>query len=304
MADSKCRWQCPNDWSEWSGGWRPDCMPATAGGCRCCWWASCSPAGVAPSPLGCAPPGSSDDFDDYYYFLASLGRKSESVATQLLVLVLRTLPLPERLLAVIDDSPTKRYGPEGRRGRHSPQPHARPSRPEVSVRPHLGHAVVGRAASNVGRVGLAVAGDALRASKDDAHDSAPAAMEVPHQARLGSDVRGVDRSAREKAGKTLWMVVDGFYTKSFLKRVLAEGVVVVGRLRKDAASRSATPTQARPAAWSRPPRGSTGRIAISLAKAGRTPTAAGTRWNVRALRPADRQDVQDVPGHLPPGSQA
>jgi hypothetical protein len=56
--------------------------------------------------------GISDDFDDYYYFLASVGRKSESVATQLLVLVLTKVPLPERLLAVIDDSPTKRYGPQ------------------------------------------------------------------------------------------------------------------------------------------------------------------------------------------------
>src|SRR3989304_5901578 len=42
----------------------------------------------------------------------------------------------------------------------------------------------------------------------------------------------------KKAGKTLWVVVDGFYTKfPFLKRALSAGVVVVGRLRKDAALR-------------------------------------------------------------------
>ena len=42
----------------------------------------------------------------------------------------------------------------------------------------------------------------------------------------------------KKAGKTLWVVVDGGYTKQpFLKPALAAGAVVVGRLRKDAALR-------------------------------------------------------------------
>ena len=56
--------------------------------------------------------GVSDDYQDYYYFLVPLGRKAGLVATQLFLLVLRTLPLPDRLLVVIDDSPTKRYGPK------------------------------------------------------------------------------------------------------------------------------------------------------------------------------------------------
>ena len=54
--------------------------------------------------------GVSDDYQDNYYFLAAVGRESESIATQLVGLVLRTLPLPDRLLLVIDGSPTKRYG--------------------------------------------------------------------------------------------------------------------------------------------------------------------------------------------------
>jgi len=46
----------------------------------------------------------------------------------------------------------------------------------------------------------------------------------------------------KKAGKTLWVVVDGGYTKApFLKRVLKAGVTVVGRLRKDAALRDLPP---------------------------------------------------------------
>ncbi len=68
--------------------------------------------------------GVSDGFHDYSYFLATVGRKTNSVATELLALVLRTLPLPDRLLDVIDDSPTKRYGPkvEGADIHHNPTP--------------------------------------------------------------------------------------------------------------------------------------------------------------------------------------
>ena len=68
--------------------------------------------------------GVSDDYQDYYYFLAALGRKTESVASQLFALMLAVLPLPRRLLVVIDDSPTKRYGPhvEGADIHHNPTP--------------------------------------------------------------------------------------------------------------------------------------------------------------------------------------
>ncbi len=111
MANSKCRWECPQQWSKWSewlsaglharNRWRlPVLMTGIllAGGRR-----------TVTSWLRAA--GVSDDYQDYYYFLACVGRKSESIATQLVVLLLRVLPLPERVLLVIDDSPTKRYRP-------------------------------------------------------------------------------------------------------------------------------------------------------------------------------------------------
>ena len=40
-----------------------------------------------------------DDYADYYYFLSSLGRKTELLSTRLFLLLLRVLPLPDRLLA-------------------------------------------------------------------------------------------------------------------------------------------------------------------------------------------------------------
>ena len=124
MANSICRWECPEQWSEWSewlatglharNRWRlPVLMVGMllAGGRR-----------TVTTWLRAA--GVSDDFQDYYYFLACLGRKSESIATQLVTLLLRTLPLPARVLLVIDDSPTKRYGPkvEGAGVHHNPTP--------------------------------------------------------------------------------------------------------------------------------------------------------------------------------------
>jgi hypothetical protein len=42
----------------------------------------------------------------------------------------------------------------------------------------------------------------------------------------------------KKAGKTLWIVIDGGYVKKpFLKQALHAGAMIVGRLRKDAALR-------------------------------------------------------------------
>lgn len=52
--------------------------------------------------------GIAADYDDYYYFLASLGRKIEPVATGLFQLLLAQLPVGDRVLLAIDDSPTPR----------------------------------------------------------------------------------------------------------------------------------------------------------------------------------------------------
>jgi len=55
-------------------------------------------------------PCASDNFQDYcysYYFLAPLGRNTKSVAIRLLTLLLAKMTLPERLPALVDDSPTR-----------------------------------------------------------------------------------------------------------------------------------------------------------------------------------------------------
>ena len=111
MADSKCRWQSPEDWSEWSdwlaagldarNRWR---LPILLTGMLLA-------SGRRTVTTWLRAAGVSDDYQDFYYFLTSIGRNSKKIASQLTVLVLRTLPLPARVLLVIDDSPTRRYGP-------------------------------------------------------------------------------------------------------------------------------------------------------------------------------------------------
>lgn len=124
MANSKGRWERPDQWSEWSdwlgaglharNRWR---LPVLMMGMLLA-------NGRRTVTTWLRAAGVSDDYQDYYYFLVPVGRKSESIATQLVLLLLRVLPLPERLLLVIDDSPTKRYGPkvEGADIHHNPTP--------------------------------------------------------------------------------------------------------------------------------------------------------------------------------------
>ena len=84
MADAKCVWQCPEDWDQWSrwlaaglhakNRWR---LPVLLTGILFA-------HGRRTVTTWLRAAGVSPDFQDYYYFLAALGRKTKSVATQLL----------------------------------------------------------------------------------------------------------------------------------------------------------------------------------------------------------------------------
>ena len=243
MANSKCRWECPQQWSEWSewiaaglharNRWRLPVLLVGilfAGGRR-----------TVTTWLRAA--GVSDDFQDYYYFLAALGRKTKSVATQLVTLILQTLPLPDRLLLVIDDSPTKRYGPEveGADVHHNPTPG--PADQSylyghiwVTISLTLRHPKWGAVALPL-RAMLYVRQRTMAS--------------IPRTRRWQRFATKLQLAARlvewivpilKKAGKTVWIVVDGGYTKRpFLRRALKTGVTIVGRLRKDAALRDLPP---------------------------------------------------------------
>ena len=242
MAKPKCRWESPetiSDWFEWLAAglharnrWRLGVLLLGimfAQGRR-----------TVTTWLRAA--GVSDDFQDYYYFLAAVGRKTDSVASQLLALVLRILPLPDRLLAAIDDSPTKRYGPkvEGADIHHNPTPGPTDQKYLyghiwVTLSLALRHPLFGP-------IGLP-----LRAMLYVRRKTVPT---IPRKrgwrfaTKLCLAARLIEWIAPvvQKAGKTLWVVVDGGYTKRpFLKRAIKAGVTVVGRLRVDAGLRDLPP---------------------------------------------------------------
>lgn len=242
MARSKCRWRCPNEWSEWSewlsaglharNRWR---LPVLLAGILFA-------RGRRTVTTWLRAAGVSDDFDDYYYFLAALGRKSESVATQLLILILRILPLPARLLAVIDDSPTKRYGPKV----EGADIHRNPTPGPADQKYLYGHiwVTISLAVRHPLCGPLALPLRAMLYVRQQTMGKIPKRRGWKFRTKLQLAAQLVEWIAPivKKAGKTVWVVVDGFYTKwPFLKRALAAGVVVVGRLRYDAALRDLPP---------------------------------------------------------------
>src|SRR5262249_36542102 len=101
-------------------------------------------------------------FAAYYYFLAALGRRTNWLAAFLLRRALAVLVPDGPLLFAVDDSPTKRHGPrvQGAGVHHNPTPGA--DRPEVPLRPRLGHPGLGRPPPPVGRPRPAAARLAVR----------------------------------------------------------------------------------------------------------------------------------------------
>ena len=264
---AKANWKCPNDWTEWSkwlaaglharNRWR---LPVLLTGILFA-------VGRRTVTSWLRAVGVSDDFQDYYYFLAALGRKTASVATQLFLLLLRTLPLPDRLLVVIDDSPTKRYGPkvEGADIHHNPTPGPADQKYLyghiwVTLSLALRHPLWGA---------LALPLRAMLYVRQKTIPTIPRKRGWQFRTKLELAARLVEWIATlvKKAGKTLWVVVDGGYTKEpFLKPAVATGATIIGRLRKDAALRD-LPAPLRPGqrrGRGRPP--IYGKNRISLAK--------------------------------------
>ncbi|OQW38317.1 MAG: hypothetical protein A4C66_12055 [Nitrospira sp. HN-bin3] len=239
---AKANWRCPNEWCEWSA-WLAAGLHA-----RNRWRLPVLLVGILFAhgrrtvTTWLRSVGISDDFDDYYYFLARVGRKSESVATELLVLILENLPLSTRLLAVIDDSPTKRYGPkvEGADIHRNPTPGPADQKYVyghiwVTLSLAVRHPLYGALALPL-RSMLYVRQRTM--AKIPQHRGWKFRTKLELAAKLVEWIAPIVK----KAGKTLWIVVDGFYTKwPFLNRALSAGIVVVGRLRKDAALRDLPP---------------------------------------------------------------
>lgn len=235
-------WRCPSEWSEWSE-WLAAGLHA-----RNRWRLPVLLVGIlfaqgrrtVTSWLRAA--GVSTDYRDYYYFLAPLGRKTKCVASRLLLLVLRVVPLPDRLLVVIDDTPTKRYGPHV----EGADIHRNPTPGPADQKYLYGHIWVTLSLAvrhpRFGPLGLPLR--AMLYVRRKTMAKIPKWRGWAFATKLVLAARLVEWIApiAKQAGKTLWIVVDGGYVKApFLKRALRAGVTVVGRLRKDAALRDLPP---------------------------------------------------------------
>jgi hypothetical protein len=176
------------------------------------------------------------DFRRYYYFLGSLGRNVKSVASVLFRIAVRVIVPGERVLVALDDTPTKRYGPlvEGAGIHHNPTPG--PSGQKFLY----GHVWVTLAwvvrHPSWGTIGLPLLAFLYVRLKN--LKSISPWYKVKFQTKLEQAAELVTWAQRALVGlgKTLWVVADGAYAKlPFLRAASAAGVVVVSRLRRDAA---------------------------------------------------------------------
>jgi hypothetical protein len=176
------------------------------------------------------------DYKNYYYFLGSLGRKIRWVGSILVRRVFKTVPVGERILLALDDTPTKRYGAhvEGAGIHHNPTPGP------ADQRFLYGHvwvtlALVVRHAL-WGTIGLPLWGLLYVRKKDITPVLKTYKVKFRTKLELAADLVDWAVFCLESLGRTLWVVADGAYAKrAFLSRVLKAGVTVVSRLRKDAA---------------------------------------------------------------------
>ena len=182
------------------------------------------------------------DYRDFYHFLQTVGRGWLAVGDRVLACVVQRVVTSSRVLLVIDDSPTKRYGPkvEGAGIHHDPTPG--PTGNEFCY----GHVWVTLAVCVVHPLWGAIAWPIwawLYMRRSDV-PKLPAKYGWVFQTKLQQAVDLALRAARvlKAAGKTVWLVTDGGFTKRpFVQPLMAAGLTLVGRLRKDSALRDLPP---------------------------------------------------------------
>ena len=185
------------------------------------WWRA---AGIGPR------------FRSYYYFLDTVGRKTTAVAAVVFGLLRGPLDVPGgRLLLALDDTPTKRYGPEvqGAGVHHNPTPG-----PAGSTFLY-GHSwvVLSRIAHHdpCGTIGLPLLGRLYIRDKDLPKLPKAINWQFRTKPQLAAEMISWVGSLVTGPGPKPWVVVDGAYAnREFIKPAKRAGLVVVARLRRDA----------------------------------------------------------------------
>jgi hypothetical protein len=179
------------------------------------------------------------DYKRYYYLLGSVGRKTPAIAGAVFRILMKRLPAQGQdtpLVFAIDDSPTKRYGPqvEGAGKHHNPTPGP------AGSKFLYGHVWVCLARlvrhPRWGTIGLPIVSHLYIRAKDVGWMAAYYGWRF--QTKLELAAAQVEWLVQQLGPDhpPIWVATDGAYAKRpFLKRVLAAGATVISRLRCDAA---------------------------------------------------------------------
>jgi hypothetical protein len=182
----------------------------------------------------------SDRFQSCYIAVAAAGKKADIIARRLLIEVVRPLLKgATRLTLALDDTPTKRYGPQvqGAGVHHNPTPGPAGS-PYV-----YGHVFVVLALLVAhpawGVVALPLLARLYVRKVDLAGIDPKHRPEFRTKLELAVELLRWAKPWLELLGLPIWVVADGAYAKrEFLRPAMALGMTVVSRLRKDAALRT------------------------------------------------------------------
>lgn len=212
--------------------------------------------------------GISDDYRDYYFFLQSVGQRWREVGRRVLLLVLKqAIGKQKRVLIAIDDSPTKRYGPmiEGAGIHHDPTP-GPTGRPFCYGHVWVTLAVIVRHRW-WGTIGLPIWSWLYVRAQDVPKLPKRYGWTFQTKLQLAADLVLSAVETLQSAGKQVWAVVDGAYAKRpFVQPVIALGVTLVGRLRRDSALRDLPPREKPRAKKRRGRKRKYGKHRISLVK--------------------------------------
>jgi hypothetical protein len=182
--------------------------------------------------------GLSDDYQGYYYFVSSLGHKVNALATVVLRIAVQVIVPSGRILLALDDTPTKRYGPkvEGAGTHHNPTPG-----PAGSKFLH-GHnwVTLGWVVRHPlwGAICLPLLARMYVRQKTIDAQKLTLLRKVTFQTKLvmAGELLAWAVGLLKYLGLKLWVAADGAYAKRvFLKAAAKLNVIVVSRLRKDAA---------------------------------------------------------------------
>ena len=168
----------------------------------------------------------------YYYFIGSLAKKTENIATELFKIMIRRIyKNTNTVLAAIDDSPTARYGPKVQ----GAGIHRNPTPTPDGKKFIYGHVWVTLSAiarhKNFGTIGLPL----LAKIYVKAKDVKSIGLAFKSKTEQAVELAKWAYKSCKTLGKQLWIVTDGGFTRaSFLKPAIKTGVVIITRLRKDA----------------------------------------------------------------------